>query len=107
MASVEVAAFTAYAHRLFREGESGLRKRSQEFFLALFLLLVCLSVHVQEVFNRRPFTVPFARVAFVQPYIPQTVKWDPEKAQGVLVISLDSSAQVVFHGFFCDCVRLG
>ena len=78
--------FTAYAHRLFREGESGIRKRSQEFFLALFLLLVCLSVHVQEVFNRQPYITPFARVAFVQPYIPQAAKWD--EAQGPAILEV-------------------
>ncbi|MDE3084144.1 MAG: apolipoprotein N-acyltransferase [Verrucomicrobiota bacterium] len=76
--------FAAYAHRLFREGETGLRKRSQEFFLALFLLLVCLSVHVQETFNRATFTVPLARVAFVQPDIPQTIKWDPARGPAIL-----------------------
>jgi len=76
--------FAAYAHRLFREGATGLRKRSQEFLLALFLLLVCLSVHVQETFNRRRFTVPWARVAFVQPDIPQEVKWDPSKVPGIV-----------------------
>lgn len=78
--------FAAYAHRLFREGETGLRKRSQEFFLAVFLLLVCLSVQVQEGFNRGRFAVPLGRVAFVQPYIPQDVKWDPAKAQGILEV---------------------
>jgi apolipoprotein N-acyltransferase len=76
--------FGAYAHRLFREGETGLRKRSQEFFLAMFLLLVCLSIHVQEAFNRNRYTVPVARVGFVQPYIPQEVKWDETKAAGIL-----------------------
>ncbi len=76
--------FAAYAHRLFREGATGLNKRSQEFFLALFLLLVCLSIHVQETFNRGRFTVPLARIAFVQPYIPQDVKWDPLKGPGIL-----------------------
>ena len=76
--------FAAYSHRLFREGETGLRRRSQEFFLAMFLLLVCLSVHVQETFNRGRFSVPLGRVAFVQPYIPQEVKWDPVKGPGIL-----------------------
>jgi apolipoprotein N-acyltransferase len=76
--------FAAYAHRLFREGETGLRKRSQEFFLAMFLLLVCLSVHVQEAFNRARFSVPLARVALVQPAIPQEVKWDPAKGAGIM-----------------------
>ncbi len=78
--------FGAYAHRLFREGETGLRKRSQEFFLAMFLLLVCLSIHVQEAFNRVRFSVPVGRVAFVQPYIPQDVKWDPAKGPGILAV---------------------
>ncbi len=78
--------FGAYAHRLFREGESGLRKRSQEFFLAVFLLLICLSIHVQEAFNRQPYTVPLARIAFVQPFIPQSVKWDPSQGRGIVSI---------------------
>jgi apolipoprotein N-acyltransferase len=76
--------FAAYAHRLFREGETGMRKRSQEFFLAVFLLLVCLSIHVQDAFNRDRFTAHLARIGFVQPYIPQEVKWDPAKSQGIL-----------------------
>lgn len=76
--------FAAYAHRLFFEGATGLRKRSQEFFLALFLLLVCLSIQVQETFNRAHYTVPVGRVAFVQPDIPQEVKWDPASARGIL-----------------------
>jgi len=74
----------AFAHRLFREGEVGLRRRSPEFLLALFLFLVCLSVHVQESVNRPQYTVPFARVAFVQPDIPATVKWDPAKEPEIM-----------------------
>jgi apolipoprotein N-acyltransferase len=69
--------FAAYANRLFREGAVGLAKRSQEFFLALFLLLVCLSIMIQGAVNRRVYDEPLARVAFVQPDIPQTLKWDP------------------------------
>ena len=76
--------FAAYGHRLMREGATGLRKRSQEFFLAMFLLIVCLTVHVQETFNRGHYTVPFGRVGFVQPFIPQEVKWDPAKGPGIL-----------------------
>ena len=75
--------FAAYAHRLFREGRTGLNKRSQEFFLALFLVLACFSYFVQETFSRARFAVPLARVAFVQPDIPQDVKWDPAKAPGI------------------------
>ncbi|MDP3068866.1 MAG: apolipoprotein N-acyltransferase [Opitutaceae bacterium] len=76
--------FAAYAHRLFREGANGLSKRSQEFFLALFLLLTCVALHMPEAFNRRAFTQPLARVALVQPAIPQDVKWDPARATGIL-----------------------
>ncbi|MBI5770592.1 MAG: apolipoprotein N-acyltransferase [Verrucomicrobia bacterium] len=72
--------FAAYAHRLFREGLTGLNKRSQEFFLALFLVLASFSYFVQETFSRARYAVPLARVAFVQPDIPQDVKWDAAKA---------------------------
>jgi apolipoprotein N-acyltransferase len=103
--------FAAYLHRLTREGPAaerrrnrlrfetedpepepeeardwGLRRRSQEFLLALFLLLVCLSIHVQETFNRAPFTQKLGRVAFVQPDIPQDVKWDPAKGPGIVKV---------------------
>ena len=59
--------FAAYAHRLFREGVTGLNKRSQEFFLAVFLLFVALSTHVQETFNRAPFQTLLGRFALA-PY---------------------------------------
>jgi apolipoprotein N-acyltransferase len=78
--------FAAYAHRLFREGAKGLGKRSQEFFLALFLVIVCFSVQLQETYSRVRFNVPFARVAFVQPYIAQDLKWDPAKGPGILQV---------------------
>ncbi len=88
--------FAAYAHRLFREGATGFNKRSQEFFLALFLLMGCLCVHFQEAFARLRFSVPFARVAFVQPYIPQSVKWDASKAPEIVRVlqqtTLDAAA---------------
>lgn len=76
--------FSAYANRLLREGETGLRRRSQEFLLAMFLLLVCLSIHVQESTNASKFSVPFANVAFVQPDVPATVKWDPAKEPDII-----------------------
>ena len=87
--------FAAYAHRLLREGRRGFNKRSQEFFLALFLLLTCLSIHIQETFSRARFAVPLARVAFVQPYIPQEVKWDPAKASGIFSILEQTTLAVV------------
>lgn len=76
--------FAAYAHRLFREGATGINKRSQEFLLALFLLLACVSIHFQEAFNRRGYSTPLARIAIVQPNIPQDVKWDPARAPAIL-----------------------
>ena len=62
--------FAAYAHRLFREGRSGLNKRSQEFFLALFLVLACFSIFIPETFNRHGFRQEFAKIrmiAFAKP----------------------------------------
>jgi apolipoprotein N-acyltransferase len=76
--------FGAYAHRLFREGAVGVNKRSQEFFLALFLLLACVCVHFQEAFNRRGYAVPLGRIALVQPKIAQDIKWDPARAPAIL-----------------------
>jgi apolipoprotein N-acyltransferase len=80
-ANIGVAAFV---HRLFLEGEVGLRRRSPELLLGLFLILVCLSVHIQETTNRSRYSEPFARVAFVQPYIPALVKWDPSKETQIM-----------------------
>ena len=103
--------FAAYLHRLLREGPAaqrrrnrelfasgaahedlvevrdwGLRRRSQEFFLALFLLLVCLCVFLVQVQPMTAFRYkePLGRVAFVQPDIPQEAKWDPAKAPGIV-----------------------
>jgi apolipoprotein N-acyltransferase len=75
--------FAAYAHRLLCEGQKGLRRRSQEFFACLFLLIVCVSIHVQEVFNHGRYKVPYGRVALIQPAIPQSLKWDPTEAPRV------------------------
>ena len=78
--------FAAMAHSLILEGKGGWNFRRPEFLLALFMLMACLSVHVRETFNRGQFTAPLARVAFVQPYIPQTVKWDATKGPAILDI---------------------
>lgn len=78
--------FAAYAHRLLREGATGLNKRSQEFFLALFLVLACFSIHIRQTINRAYYATPVARVAFMQPYIPQDLKWDPAKVPGILEV---------------------
>jgi apolipoprotein N-acyltransferase len=75
--------FAAYANRLFFENLKGLNRRSQEFFTAMFLLIVCLTVHIRETLNRGQFSTKVGRVALVQPYIPQAVKWDESKAAGI------------------------
>jgi apolipoprotein N-acyltransferase len=86
--------FAAYAHRLLCEGRIGFAKRSQEFLLALFLLLVCLSVLVQETINRRYYNRPLGRIAIVQPDIPQAVKWDPAKGPGIVRVLQGLTLQV-------------
>ncbi|HEY8932726.1 MAG TPA: apolipoprotein N-acyltransferase [Rariglobus sp.] len=78
--------FTAYAHRLIREGHRGLAKRSPEFFAAMFLLVVCVATQLQETFNRSRYSVPLGRFAFVQPYIPQEVKWDNDQGPAILQV---------------------
>ena len=76
--------FAAYGHRLLCENLKGLRRRSQEFFACLFLLIVCLSIYVQEVFNRGRFVIPYGRIAIIQPAIPQSLKWDPAQGPKIL-----------------------
>jgi apolipoprotein N-acyltransferase len=76
--------FAAMSHSLFVEGKGGWNFRRPEFLLGLFLLMTCVSVQMQETFNRSRYALPLARVAFVQPYIPQDVKWDPAKGPGIL-----------------------
>jgi len=78
--------FAAYAHRLLREGRNGLARRSQEFFAALFLLVICVATQIQETINRDRYTAPLGRIAFVQPYIPQEVKWDDTQGPAILQI---------------------
>jgi len=72
--------FAAYAHRLFYEARIGFAKRSQEFMLALFLLLTCICTLLGETFNRAYYARPIGRIALVQPDIPQSVKWEPGEA---------------------------
>ncbi len=72
--------FAAVAHSLFHDRQTGWRLRRPEFLLALFLLMLCVSVQVQEEFNAARYRRKLADVAIVQPDIPQTVKWDQAKA---------------------------
>ncbi|HEU5079779.1 MAG TPA: apolipoprotein N-acyltransferase [Opitutaceae bacterium] len=70
--------FAAYAHRLFREKQKGLRKRSPEFMAALLALMFPSFLLIGDMFHQE--RQPLTRVAVVQPDIPQTVKWDPSKS---------------------------
>jgi len=62
-------AAAAYAHRIFFEGATGLRKRSPEFMLALMVLVFTSFPFLTEMMG--PPRAKLARVALVQPYIPQ------------------------------------
>jgi apolipoprotein N-acyltransferase len=72
----------AYTHRIFFEGATGLRKRSPEFMVALTLLVSSSFPFLPETMG--PKLQKLARIAFVQPYIPQNEKWDAAKASEVL-----------------------
>lgn len=76
--------FAAYAHRLLREKEIGLRKRSPEFMAALLVLMFPTFLLLSDIFGQQ--RQDMARVAVIQPYIPQQVKWDPAKGPGILEI---------------------
>ncbi len=75
-------ATAAYAHRIFFEGATGLRKRSPEFMVALLLLMFCSFPFLAESMGQQRHRL--ARVALIQPYIPQTEKWDAARATDVL-----------------------
>jgi len=71
--------FAAYAHRLFREKQRGLRKRSPEFMVALLTLMMpTFYLILTETSNQQRRL--FLRLAVVQPAIPQAVKWDPSQS---------------------------
>jgi len=72
----------AYAHRIFFEGATGLRKRSPEFMVALLLLMFSSFPFLGEIVNAE--RTRLARVALVQPYIPQNEKWDAARITKVV-----------------------
>ncbi|MBI2498587.1 MAG: apolipoprotein N-acyltransferase, partial [Opitutae bacterium] len=72
----------AYAHRIFFEGATGLRKRSPEFMVALLLLMFSSFPFLGEIMGAQ--RTRLARAALVQPYIPQNEKWDSARATEVL-----------------------
>lgn len=70
----------ALLQRLFFERELG--RRSPEFLFALAVFVFATMPFLREMFGQQRHRV--ARVALVQPYIPQGEKWDPERARSVL-----------------------
>ena len=72
----------AFAHRIFFEGVTGLRKRSPEFTVALLVLIAGTFPFLGDTFNQQRRRL--MRVALVQPYIPQGEKWDASKAEEIL-----------------------
>ncbi len=72
----------AYVHRAFFEGVTGFKKRTPEFSVALLVLMGGSFPFLADTFNQQ--RRPLARVALVQPYIPQNEKWDAAHAADVL-----------------------
>ena len=88
--------FSTWFHHALREGMPGLRRRPPEFMFALILLMFSTMLPLSETFNRGAFARPLARVAFVQPDIAQSVKWDPARGPAILGVlkktTLDAAA---------------
>lgn len=70
----------ALVQRLLFEKQLG--KRSPEFLIALLAFVGTTMPLLKELFGQQRHRL--ARVALVQPYIPQGEKWDPERARAVL-----------------------
>jgi apolipoprotein N-acyltransferase len=54
--------------------------------LALLILMFATVLPLSDTFNRAMYAQPLARVAMVQPDIPQEVKWDPARGPAILGI---------------------
>lgn len=72
----------AYAHRIFFERATGLRKRSPEFTVALLVLMGATFPFLSDTFGQQRHKL--LRIAVVQPYIPQNEKWDAGHARDIL-----------------------
>lgn len=86
----------AYAHRIFYEGAKGLKKRSPEFMAALFLLVFSTFPTLTEVMVQQ--RAKLARVAFVQPSIPQLQKWDQALAADTIKVIENTTRDAVTFG---------
>jgi apolipoprotein N-acyltransferase len=76
--------FATSAWKLYTSTERGLLRRSPEFSVALLVLGFGTMLPMTEAFNRGQFSRKLADVAFVQPYIPQEVKWNPARGPFIL-----------------------
>jgi len=85
----------AYAHRLLRQSHKGLRKRCPEFMFALMLLIFPAFLMLGDTFRQQRAEV--ARLALVQPHVPQEIKWEPahgaEIAATLERLTLDAARQ--------------
>lgn len=72
----------SYVHRIFAAGAPNLRKSGPELKWALLLLVFSAFPFLGEVMNQQRHKM--ARIALVQPYIPQNEKWDAARSQAVL-----------------------
>lgn len=83
----------AYAHRIFFEGATGLRKRSPEFTVTLLTLIGFTFPFLGDTLNQQRQRL--MRAALVQPYIPQGEKWDVAQTKNIQrtleKITLDAS----------------
>jgi apolipoprotein N-acyltransferase len=77
-------ALGAYAHRLSFEAARGRTRRCPEFWMAMLLILGGFTLYLQEAAGRGLYAKFLARVALVQPDIPQAVKWDNSKTGEIL-----------------------
>lgn len=73
-----------YIDRLFRFYGQGWKRFCPEFFVGLALLMATAFGSFQAARSTAGEQEKAFNVAFVQPYIPQTVKWDPGKTREIL-----------------------
>jgi len=85
--------FAASGWRMLTGTERGLLRRSPEFSFALLVLAAGTMLPMAGAFNRGRFERRLAEVSFVQPYIPQEVKWDPARGPAILR-TLEEATQV-------------
>ncbi len=73
--------FATYWHRLLREREGGMKRRSPEFLVTMVILVVPALVLLEKAQGQQRRLL--AEVSVVQPYIPQELKWDGSKSDWI------------------------